>query len=830
MGKITKQMQPKHAETLSPWLKDFVSSACSTPLPLLPDHLSKFPTRWPFPRGDLYHWIPLLNRFDDILDCFSATYNLDQGPQNRDFGCDLLLNRGTKTESYGEQTWDTESLSKLGYQEDGDRQLVEAILKFTRTLLEHCGNRSIYSSSMVLNKLLNTTVLSVLLATLQVSAELAQRYQASVKRIGSASRTVSTALLGNHYQIDLDRVQSLAQPFSKTPIISLSDSAAAATPTSSTKGKEKAHATNQKNAAAMFANDLGAVLTSDNARWNGWGDVKITYMAPSTAKDQPAPAASDRVASSMPSTPTPLRRSTTAGSQHNTPRSARQSGAEDTSPLSVRSPGNFNEQVNPSHRTFELPQSILASTPIYELLSRCPADMPASTRYEVLNRLRVAKALLSDAETRQQALAVRLLAITNLAYIHPESTFIEKVLRHDNDETRRYQLVYQLAELIHPPADGSIQVPLWLQSIVLALLEVISNYAARYQDVLSALNANVNHGILLYVIRKAVAGMKTDEPDRGIHNTEVDQWRTNLFSLTTHLAMSTRIGAEMVTAGLMDILVEILKIRSDVAQRNQSMILAFIDGLIWSYQNAFQTFFSGSGLDAISDLLVTTVAESKQLVESGQGNKPEQMCQVVDYEIPYNQQQTLKWVLKFVHHMMTNSYSYGGNTDRLLRNLVDKSELLGSLRDIMQNTKRFGSVLWTNTVTVLSDFINNDPTSFAAISESGMIVTYLEAITGRPVVPQTAIPPPQESEEQTRDNAEAQTADDGDHEGSRDDNDDESSPDISDASVQIEADTRPHPPPKTSWLHPTTPARWREAFCQPLTPSTLSRRSLTPFV
>ncbi|CCF39962.1 hypothetical protein CH063_10653, partial [Colletotrichum higginsianum] len=594
MGKITKQMQPKHAETLSPWLKDFVTSACSTPLPLLPDHLSKFPTRWPFPRGDLYHWIPLLNRFDNILDCFSTTYNLDQGPQNRDFSRDLLLNQGTKTESYGDQIWDAEGLSKLGYEDDGDRQLIEAVLKFTRTLLEHCGNRSIYSSSMVLNKLLNTTALSVLLATLQVSAELAQRYQASVKRIGSASRTVSTALLGNHYQIDLDRVQNLALPFSKTPIVSLSDSAAVATPTSSTKGKDKVQPTNQKNAAVMFANDLGSVLTSDNARWNGWGDIKVPYTASSAAKDQPIPAASDRVASSMPSTPTPLRRSTTAGSQHNTPRSARQPGAEDISPLSVRQPGNFGEQANSSQRLFDLPQSIVASTSIYELLSRCPEDMPASTKYDVLNRLRVAKALLGGAESRQQALAVRLLAITNLAYIHPESTFLEKVLRHDNDETRRYQLAYQLAELIHPPADGSIQVPLWLQSIVLALLEVISNYAARYQDVLSALNANVNHGILLYVIRKAVAGMKTDEPDRGIHTTEVDQWRTNLFSLTTHLAMSTRIGAEMVTAGLMDILVEILKIRSDVAQRNQSMILAFIDGLIWSYQNAFQTFFSGS--------------------------------------------------------------------------------------------------------------------------------------------------------------------------------------------------------------------------------------------
>ncbi|GJD05524.1 E3 ubiquitin-protein ligase [Colletotrichum higginsianum] len=137
---------------------------------------------------------------------------------------------------------------------------------------------------------------------------------------------------------------------------------------------------------------------------------------------------------------------------------------------------------------------------------------------------------------------------------------------------------------------------------------------------------------------------------------------------------------------------------------------------------------------------------------------------------------------------MTNSYSYGGNTDRLLRNLVDKSELLGSLRDIMQNTKRFGCVLWTNTVAVLSDFINNDPTSFAAISESGMIVAYLEAITGRPVASQPTLPP-QESEDQTRQHGDANGTD-GEPEGNREGNEDESSPDVLNAPAQIEADTR----------------------------------------
>ncbi|KAG7135537.1 E3 ubiquitin-protein ligase TOM1-like like [Verticillium longisporum] len=779
MGKITKTMQPKHEETLSPWLKDFVQSACTLPLPLLPDHIATFPTRWPFPRGDLYHWIPLLNRFDNILECFSGTYKLNEGPQTGDLGCEVLLHRGLKVEEYGTEAWDMDRLRKQGYGEQGDRQLIETILKFTRVLLEHCGNRSIYASSNHLNDLLHATDLSVIIATLGVGSELAKRYQASVKRIGSHSRHVSTALLANHYNIALERVQLLASPFVKTPLISLSDAAASATPGSAAKGKDKIHTTGQKNAAPMFANDLSAIVNSEPGQWNGWGDIKISYTAVTDTKDHPFSSAVDRTSAgtNLPSTPTPLRRSTTmGGTAQQTPRSARQVPGDEASPSTVsRSPAPVSEQATSSQKVFDLPQSVVASSSIYDLLARCPADAPPHTRYEYLNRVRIAKALLGSVETRQQALAIRLLAITNLAYIHPENVFMEKVMRQDIDETRRYQLVYQLAEIIHPTSPGSQPVPLWVQSIALALLEAISYFQARYQDVLSALNANVNHGILLYVIRKAVAGMKDDEvADKYNQSTEVNEWRKDLFSLTQHLAMSTRVGAEMVSAGLMDVLVEIMKTRSNVAQRNHATILSFIDGLIWSYQNAFHAFFNGDGLDAISELLVTSVKEGTQLADAGRGTQSEYHSSVVDYDIPFHHQQTLKWLLKFMHHMMTNSYSLGGNTDRLLRNLVDKSDLLASLREIMQHTKRFGSVLWTNSVTVLSDFINNDPTSFAAIAESRMIVSFLESVTGSPVPEQTVAPRGSE-----------------DAAGEADD-----APQENNDQVTLEPDDKPHPPPE----------------------------------
>ncbi|KAK1832134.1 E3 ubiquitin protein ligase [Podospora conica] len=776
MGKITKTMQPKHRDTLSPWLKEFVHAASSLPLPLIPKKLEEFPSRWPFPRGDLYHWIDLLNRFDNILESFCETYDLTAGPQTKEFGLEVLSGRGTPPVDYrDEKPWDASRLAQEGYQADGDRHLVISILKFTCMLLERCGNRSIYASSAHLNNLLNSTCLDVVAATLRVSLELAQRYQASVKRMTSPTRQVSTALLANHYNIELDRVQCLAQPFVKTPIIRIPE-AAPTTPASAGKGKEKAPGSTPKNVASMYANDLVSIVMpgpADDDRWHGWGDLKMVYYPKLDDPLAPVPQAiPDRHPSSTtPSTPTPLRRSSTGAVPP--PRSSRLANTEDGPP--PHTPGHRAEtQASSGVKSIEFRASTIQSTSIYDLLAMCPDDMPKSQRYEYLNRLRICKALVGSAEERQEALAVRLLAITNLAYIHLEPAFIEKALKQDNDEPRRFQLVYQLAELIHPSVDGIPDPPRWLQSIAMSLLEAIVPFSVKYPDILSALNANVNHGVLLYVIRKAVAEMKEDPADDTEGRlTEQDRWRDSLFSLTQSMAMASRIGQDMAAAGLMDILVEMLNIRSKIASRNYSMVIGFLDNLVYLHQGTFQMLTNASGLDSIANLIIHTVSEAKTLVEAGRGTRPEFHASLVDYAIPFYQQQTLKWLLKFIHHVMTNAFAVWGNTDRLLRNLVDNSALLGSLRSIIKDTHLYGSVVWTNAAALLSDFINNDPTSFTAISESGMIQTFLETLTGRPVV----------VEQPSGEKADA-------HE----DEDDSPSPSYSDDSVTLESDDRPHPP------------------------------------
>lgn len=790
MGKIAKAIQPKHKETLSEWLQQFIENATSTSLPRLPELLAAFPSRWPFPRGDLYHWIPVLNRFDEVLESFCSTYKLNEGPQTRDFGCEILLG-SMPTGDGGDQSSALDELSKLGYSKDGDVHLIVAILKFTQMLLDHCGNRSIYASSSHLNDLLCSTDLSIICATLNVGVELAQRYQASVKRIhGMATRQVHTTLLSNHYNIDLDRVQQLAQPFVKTPLSRSLESTSLSTPVSASKGKEKAHSSGSpKNVATMYANDLCALAKADPAgdanskvRWDGWGDLKLTYYPTSDASQAPTQQSlPDRgTSSNMPLTPTPLRRSSTSAAPQSTTRTNRQGTSED-SPASVsRSPAMGREEGSPpGQKSLEIPHATVCSTSISHLLAQTPTDLPKEIRYELLNRLRVAKALTESVESRRLALKVRLLAIQNLAYIHTESAFIEKVLKQDNDEPRRFQLVYQLAELIHPAVDGATVVPMDLQSIAFSLLEAISGCHHKLSDIFSALNASVNHGVLLYVIRKAVAEMKND--DSGEQWSDEDEWRDNLFSLTLHITMAmanntSRNAPEIISAGLLEIMVEILNLRSNIAERTYGTLVGFLDSLVYNVQTSFQTLINADGLEAITNLVTHEVELADKLTAESKGTPTTHRSQVVDYEVPFYQQQNLKFLLKFIHHLMSNAYAFGGNTDRLLRNLVDKSALLRSIREIIENMAKFGSIVWTNAVIILGDFLNNDPTSFAAISEAGLVQSYLQALTGRQVP--------------TGQSSVADSSQGGNQDDSPGSDADDHTPDL------LEPDSRPHPPPR----------------------------------
>ncbi|KAL4979162.1 hypothetical protein BDW66DRAFT_118973 [Aspergillus desertorum] len=708
MGRIKKVAAQKHEATLSPYLVEFIARATTIPVPELPSHLRTFSRVWPFPRGDLYHWINVLNRFDEILASVIDRYSLSNGPQTTPFNRRYLAHCYTREDPKLDSRDIEAKLANLEYGSEGDRELLEAVLDFSRLLLEKCGNRSLYNSSERLSELLNTTSLSLLQSTLRLSLSLAQRYH-SRHRGGSH---LQQSLLATHYNIDLEKLQKIAAPFSRPTLTSRLGHSP-----SGIKNKEKALQTRHN------ANDLTSLTRGDHG-WDDWGHVHLLYYPSGSAEQAKAVTESGPGGplAHVPTTPTPLRRSHTTGS---TPRVGRIPSTEDSPASVINTPIVKLDETLPGGKTLDIPTSVVLSSSAEEIFSLHSGEVPDDSKYELLNKIRIAKGLATSRSTREQILAIRILAITNLAYIYPEPLFQQKILQFDMEHPKRLQLTYQLGELVHLGASGDLPVSRTVQTFSIQALDALAKHKARAIDVCAALSVNVNHGVLMFLTRKAVNELSIEGDE--IDGSGQDEWRDALLALLRTLpGSSTRTPETLVAAGLIPTFVDVLNLRTDKARRVYSRVMEFLDSFVLAVRDAFGILTNAKGFDALSDLIDYETKSSFENVSRGAGIPDYYKTSSIDYQIPYFQQQTLRWLFRFVNHIMQHS---GGGFDRVLRNLIDSPQLLTSLRLVIENAPVFGSHVWSNAVNILSSFIHNEPTSYQVIAEAGLSKSFLEAIT-----------------------------------------------------------------------------------------------------
>ena len=632
-------------------------------------------------------------------------------------------------------------LSSLGYGPEGDRELVETILDFSKLLLEKCGNRSLYSSSEKLGDLLNTTSLSLLHSTLRLALCLAQRHHARHR----GSTHIQPSLLVAHYSIDLEKLQKVAAPFPR-PFVS-GKSSISDSPAVSAKGKEKNAPTKHN------ANDLIA-LTKETDGWDEWGNVRLLYY-PSSAPEKPTTKTTENIPggqnSQLPSTPTPLRRSATQP----TPRLSRTSNADDSPISGGNTPSGKQEEALRGGKTLDIPYSKISSSKTEDILASHLGELPDDSKYELLHKIRTAKGLATSNFSREQALAIRILAITNLAYVYPEPLFQQKILLYDLEQPKRLQLAYQLAELVHLGASGDLGVSRTLQTLAITTLDALAKIKSRSADVCAALSINVNHGVLMFLTRKMVNELGSQHTDNdGDVN---DEWRDALLGLLRTLPnSSTRTPETLVAAGLIPMFVDILNLRTRKARRVYARIMEFLDTFVHTVRDALGTLTSAKGFDAMSDLIEYETKSAYEAVTQGVGIPVHHKTPSIDYQIPYFQQQTLRSLFRFVNHIMQHN---GGGYDRVLRNLIDSPQLLTSLRLVFENPRVFGSHVWSNAVNILSSFIHNEPTSYAVIAEAGLSKSFLEAVMLSEVkAPERPVVEPEAEAETSEAQAETGTA------------------------------------------------------------------------
>ncbi|KAF9241543.1 hypothetical protein BU15DRAFT_87134 [Melanogaster broomeanus] len=325
-------------------------------------------------------------------------------------------------------------------------------------------------------------------------------------------------------------------------------------------------------------------------------------------------------------------------------------------------------------------------------------------KFELLCRTRIAKALATGNEViREKLVILRLLAIAIYGHTHSESQAASSLFLYEPD------LTTHIAELLQLDRGISTSV----QVTAIAALDSIARYRGRMQDVLGAVNAGVNHGILMALLRKTI--VEVSSPESRLPNSFVEA----LLAFVTYLAQHAGGGNMIVGAGLVPLLVQIIE--NKLAQRLQmvSKAMQLVDNVLYGYSNAFQLFSNARGID----VLVERIQHELDFDITMYGDPTRSRDIFGSYgELPVTRAAVLKHTLRSIHRMMQST-----GTSEGLRGLID-STLLQSIKKIMEYRGLFGPGVLPLAMNIMATFVHNEPTSLPTIQEAGLPQVFYKTI------------------------------------------------------------------------------------------------------
>ncbi|KAJ2711636.1 E3 ubiquitin-protein ligase tom1, partial [Coemansia spiralis] len=397
---------------------------------------------WAFVRGDLYHWIPVLNRFDEVLMDICQEYELS-GLQKVDF-------------------------------DHGTQRTVVCILHFSRLLLENCINRNLYSSVDRLDCLLNTSDPEVLEYTLRLLLRTSQRW--SYQRDLKAHQAVMSA-----------RLTALADPwYAKRGMEPPSEQASAEVAASHT-NEFKLLA---RDAATEALMKHGGVVRYQFFRTAE--DVRALEgeQGGADADDAGAPAASSDA------------HKKTAGGVHRTPSKKSRAHAQLSSPRAAAAAAPA-PAVTEGLVSISVPVASLGLDPAASVSEqmRLALDrlverfrVPAAHQFDLRHRVLVTLAFArGDSELRYRLLRSRIYAVAVLSQLMGEQEFKGML------QAREPNFTADIIGVLQP----EVHAPLSLQTAVLLALESLLKQRGEVSGAYVALNASANHGVLMFTLRKA---------------------------------------------------------------------------------------------------------------------------------------------------------------------------------------------------------------------------------------------------------------------------------------------------------------------------------------
>lgn len=227
-------------------------------------------------------------------------------------------------------------------------------------------------------------------------------------------------------------------------------------------------------------------------------------------------------------------------------------------------------------------------------------ELPGDDKFELMCRIRAAQMLLSGSERaaeREKLLAARLIAVSIFVHTHSEATTTGSLFLYEPD------LTPHIAELL--ALDRGV--PVLVQTAAIAALDALARYRTRVQDVLAAVNAGVNHGTLMALLRKTTADVA--HPDCTLPHAFADA----LISFVTYLASHAQGGGMIVGAGLVPLLIQVIDNRLPQRLPMVSKAMQLVDNVLYSFTNAFTLFCAGKGVDVLVDRIAFEIDEGIRL-------------------------------------------------------------------------------------------------------------------------------------------------------------------------------------------------------------------------
>lgn len=239
----------------------------------------------------------------------------------------------------------------------------------------------------------------------------------------------------------------------------------------------------------------------------------------------------------------------------------------------------------------DIDESILLAKPAMDVLADAIQEysIPEVETFELLCRIRAAAALAAGKRAdREKLVVVRLLAIAIYGHTHSGVSHLES---HAASILFMYEpdLISHIAELLQ--VDRGI--PIVVQTAAISALDALAHYKSKVQEVLTAVNAGVNHGLLMALVRYMVT--EVANPESAIPQPFIEA----LLSFVTYIASHSSGGNMLVGAGLLPVLIQIMENKSASRLTVVSKTMQLVDNILYSFANAFSLFVSSRGVDVL---------------------------------------------------------------------------------------------------------------------------------------------------------------------------------------------------------------------------------------